>query len=458
MRFARIVTVVLATTGLCCWQTNAQSQEVTPKMRALIAKTQSFGLTRFPISFWSYTNLKEHGKHMTEDEVKSWADAGFTVPQSPSFDPKVATQMSQMHKILGWAKKYDMKMVVCDPRGYAQKGSDGTPPKQYAEGIREAVADFGKDPAMFGFHIGDEPDAEMKNSFFECYRIQKQIAPNLHPYANLLPHFPGIEVRAGTDTWPNYLDEYAKKSNADLLGYDCYTQMNAGDTGWNDYYRNLRLYREAALRNGIPFWNTVLSVGHYKYRCPNQDDLRWQFNTSLAAGANGIVWFFYYMRQPHANYRMSPVDELWEKTQGYYDLRRIQTGFHRRYKDLFNHIASTRVSFVGKVYGGGEAFTPDRLVKQVECGKDAQMIVGEFTDLQSRPYVMFVNNSTTESEFFNVSFPKGTRTFSQDWSGNEYEGGAYCIGNIDTDSDGCPRHQLILAPGQEAFYRLELTK
>lgn len=458
MKPALSMMAALAACFLFFGPTIAQSQEVTPKMKALIEKTKSFGLSRFPISFWSYTNLAEHGIHMTEAEVKSWADAGFTVPQTSTFDPKNPAQMTQMRKILGWAKKYDMKMVVCDPRAYAQKGAGDAPPPQYADGIRAAVADFGSNPTVFGFHIGDEPDAAMKNSFFECYRIQKEVAPNLHPYANLLPHFSGIEPRAGTDTWPNYLDEYVKKSNADLLGYDCYAQMNAADTGWNDYYRNLRLYREAALRNGVPFWNTVLSVGHYKYRCPSQDDLRWQFNSSIAAGANGIVWFFYYMRQPHANYRMSAVDELWEKTQGYYDLRRIQTCFHRRYKDLFNRIASTRVSFVGTVYGDGQAFTPNRLVKQVECGPKSQMLIGEFTDLQSRAYVMFVNNCTTESEFFNVSFPKGTRTYSLDWNGKEYEGGAYCVGNVDTDEDGCPRHQLILAPGQEAVYRLELAK
>ena len=423
-------------------------------MRALIEKTKSFGLSRFPISFWSYTNLTEHGKHMTEAEVKSWADAGFTVPQSPTFKTDNPAQMTHMHNLLRWARKYDMKLIVCDPRGYATKITNAGDLKAYADSIRAAVSDFGNDPALFGFHIGDEPDADMKSSFFECYRTQKEIAPRLHPFANLLPYFRGVESRAGTDTWPHYLDEYAKKSSADLIGYDHYAQMNSGEGVIHEYFRNLKLYREAALRNGIPFWNTVLSVGHYKYRCPNQDDLRWQFYTSLAAGANGIAWFFYYMRKPHANYRMSPVDELWDKTAAYYDLRRIHTGFHQRYGNLFNKIASTRVCFVGEVYGDGEPFKQDRWISSVECRDKAKMVIGEFADLEGRNYAMFVNNSMVDSEFFNVSFAKGVRAYSYDWDGAEYEGAAYCGGTVDTDGNGCLRHQLILAPGQEAFYRL----
>ena len=326
-------------------------------MRSIIAKTKSFGLDKFPVSFWSYTNIGEHGQYMTEAEVASWADAGFTVPQSPSFEVNDQEQKTHIIKILDWAKKYGLKIIVPDPRGYAKMGKDGKPDKDYADGIRAAVNDFGHHSALFGFHVGDEPDSVFKNVFFECYRIQKEIAPTLHPFANLLPHFPGIEKRAGTDNWPNYLDEYANKTNADLVGYDCYAQMNPGEDGWTDYFRNLNYHRDASLRNGIPFWNTILSVGHFRYRVPNQDEVRWQFNTSVASGANGIVWFFYYMRQPHANYRMSPVDEFWNKTQLYYDLQRVHNNFHRRYNDLFNNLVSTRLCFYGKNYGDGEWFS-----------------------------------------------------------------------------------------------------
>ena len=67
---------------------SGQSAEVPAKLQAVIAKTQSFGLGCYPISFWNYTNLAKHGQYMDEAEVAEWADAGFTVPQSP--DPDLA--------------------------------------------------------------------------------------------------------------------------------------------------------------------------------------------------------------------------------------------------------------------------------------------------------------------------------------------------------------------------------
>lgn len=320
------------------------------------------------------------------------------------------------------------------------------------------MADFGDHPATFGFHVGDEPDAEAKLAFFECYRVQKEIAPTLHPFANLLPHFPGIEARAGTDTWPHYLDEYATKSNADLVCYDCYTQMNPGMEGWEIYFRNLRLYREAALRNGIPFWNTVLSVGHFRYRCPSLDDIRWQFNTTVASGAHGVMWFFYYMRQPHSNYRLSPVDEFWERTQTYDDLRRVQRTFHKRYGDLFTHLVSTRVTFHPAAFGEGEVFTPNGIVSRVlPDQEDHPILLGEFADLEGRRYVMLVNNSQTENVNVGITFPgdpENIHLTSWNWEGEAYGGLAYCASDSTKDEHGLTvRH--FLAPGQEAVYRVD---
>ncbi|MGD9518444.1 MAG: hypothetical protein AB7W28_02925, partial [Armatimonadota bacterium] len=430
-RLLRPVALVLAMAGLgllVCRQSTAA--EVPVNMRSLIERTQSFGLGKFPISFWSYTHLREHSQYMTEEEVEEWADAGFTVPQSPSFDPVDPEHKAHMLRLLDWAQARGMKLIICDPRCHYRPlklGTDGRAPEEYTQGVRAAVADFGNHPATFGFHVGDEPGSEDKDAFFACYRAQKEAAPDLHPFANLLPYFPGIEARAGAENWPAYLDEYVGESKADLISYDCYAQMNPGQGGWNNYYENLRLYREAALRNGVPFWNTVLSVGHFRYRCPNLDEIRWQFNTTIASGAHGLLWFFYYMRQPHANYRMSPVDELWDRTQTYYDIRRVQQNFHRHYGDLFTRIVATRVTFFPEPFGGGDKFTPNGLLSKVAPDHaDHPILIGEFVDLQGRRYVMIVNNSMADSVHVDVTFPGAdARVFSWNWRGQEYEGAAY---------------------------------
>jgi hypothetical protein len=441
----------------CCFAASVPAEETPANVKGILEKSASFNLKKYPIGFWNYTNLGEHGSHMTEAEIAEWADAGFTVTHGPSFDPKKPEQVELMQKILDWCQAREIKLIVNDPRcdaKWVEKDGKCVVPDDYADNVRAAVKLFGEHPATFGFHIGDEPDAKVKNAFFECYRIQKEVAPQLHPFANLLPFFPGLETRAGTDKWPNYLDEYCQKSNADLICYDCYSQMNPGEGGWKNYFENLRLYREASLRNGVPFWNTALATGHYNYRCPNYDEFRWQFNTSVASGAHGVLWFFYYMRQPHINYRLAPVDEHWNHTQAYDDLRRLQKSFHRLYGDLFTRIVCTKVMFNPEPYGGGEKFAPDDLVARVGP-VGYKTMVSEFVDAQQRKYVMLVNLSMTENQKISLTL-KGekVRFFSWGWDGKEHEGPAY-------SSDGYTRNEQgatlshFLAPGQEAVYRVE---
>ncbi|MBM3213239.1 hypothetical protein FJZ33_13550 [Candidatus Poribacteria bacterium] len=435
---------------------SGDSQNIPNNMRAVIEKSQSFGIGRFPISFWSYTNLTEHGVYMNEGEVNEWADAGFTVPQSPSYDPNNANQKQHILKMLDWAYERGMKLILCDPRCYARPGSGGRGnivAPNYADMVRAAIEDFGAHPAIFGFHIGDEPDESMKEAFFMCYNIQKELAPHLHPFANLLPYFPGVESRAGADTWPGYLDEYVRKSNADLISYDYYAQMNPGQNGWHGYFDNLNLYRGASIRNGVPFWNTILSVGHFRYRCPNLDEIRWQFNTSIACGAHGISWFFYYMRQPHDNYRLSPVDEHWNRTQTYDYIRLVQKNFNRHYGDLFTKLISTRVTFYPEPYGQGEKFNPNGIVSRISPDmQNHPILIGEFADIQGRRYVMIVNNSMTENVNVGVTFPgDDVQVFSWNWYGNEYQGGAYCASGQTRNQSGLTINHW-LAPGQEALY------
>ncbi len=447
---------LLAVAALGCSSFSQVPARVPANLRHMIEKTRSFGLSAYPIGFWSYTSLAEHGEHMDEAAVEEWADVGFTVPQSPEFDPADPAQKAHIMRLLDWSQKRGMKLILCDPRGYS-KSEGGKVSATYADGIRAAVRDFGSHPALFGFHVGDEPDKSAKDAFAESYRIQKEIAPQLHPFANLLPYWPGAEAHVGAPSWPAYLDEYSKKSTADLLSYDCYMQLNPGTAGQQGYYQNLRLYRDAALRNGIPFWNTILSVGHFRYRVPSLDDIRWQFNTTLAYGAHGVMWFFYYMRQPHENYRRAPIDEFWHRTQTYDDLQLVQRSFHRHYGALFTRLASTRVTFYPEAFGGGEVFTPDSLVSRVLPDRDGHpILLGEFTDLEGRRYVMLVNNSITESINVGLTFPgDDVKVFSWNWHGQEVEGPAFsATGHPVRDEHGLTiRHWL--APGEEAVYRVQ---
>ncbi len=425
------------------------------KHRELLQKIKSFGLKKYPIGFWNYTSLREDGEHFTEREMDSLADGGFTLTQTPGLDPNSPAEIAHTRKLLDWAHERDMKLIPRDPRCMAESDPTGKRPKDgFMEGAQAAIRDFGDHPGLFGFYVGDEGT---NDGMFECHRIQKELAPHLNPYYNLLPHFPSFNTEEG---WARYLDEFVAKCNADLLSYDCYAQMTMGTALVDDYYRNLRLYREAALRNGVPFWNTPLCIGHNQYLCPDYNDIRWQFNTSVASGAHGIIWFFHYQPRLFGNYRFAPIDEFWEKTQTFYDLRRVQRNFHRYYGDLFNRLVSTRVSFYPKAFGGGEAWTPNELVSSIwpAYDNDTPILIGEFVDAQDRRYMMFVNNSRKAIDRVKITFPKNVKLFSWDANGQERPGGAYaCEGGPQLENDGLVGWHWM-APGQEAVYRVEVTK
>jgi hypothetical protein len=349
-----------------------------------------------------------------------------------------------MLKMLDWAAKRDMKLILWDPRCMGQFGKDGKPPADYATGVKAAVADFGKHPGLFGFFVGDEGGGD---AFAECQRIQKEIAPHLFPFYN---HLPPIAPK-----WDKYLDKYMQLSGADILGYDCYMQMHMEGKGVDAYYDSLRIYREASLRHGVPFWNTALSLGHMMYRTPSLTDFRWQVNTSVAAGANGLVWFFWYLPDPGADTGVAPVNEFWEKTQTYRDLRTVQTRFHKTYGGLFNRLVSTRVSFFPAAMGGGEAWKPNELVSAIWPAYDNNLpvLVGEFTDIEGKRYVMFVNNSQTKTDRILIKFPLKTKLYSFGSEGKEA-----LVNDGTENSDGFVTAWLWLSPGGETVFRVELGK
>ncbi|HEY3396446.1 MAG TPA: hypothetical protein VGM19_02205 [Armatimonadota bacterium] len=419
--------------------------------QAIIAQTQSFGLGRYPLGFWNLANLTDHGVHFGEEAAEDWQEAGFTVPMSPALDPTQPAQVAQMRRLLDACGDRGQKLILNDPRVHA-----GNEAPDYDEQVRGFLADFGDHPALFGPFMGDEPPASRKVGFFADMRRAKELAPHLHPYGNLNPWDEGLEELVGTDTWPHYLDEYATQSGTDLISYDAYKQMNDGEAGIHNYYENLRLYREASWRHGLPFWNTVLSVGHFRYRCPSYDDLRWQFMTSVAAGAHGVTWFFYYLPRVISNFRLSPVDELWDRTPTWGDLRRVQHSFHQTYGDLFTRLVSTRVSFLPWPYGHGQRWTPNELLASVKADRDNHpLLVGEFADLNGGRYVMVVNNSQRENVSLSLVFPgAGVRLFSYDRQGREVEGPSLSSGGI-APVEGGLLSSHWLAPGQEAFYRVE---
>lgn len=397
-------------------------------------------LDTFPIGFWNYAPIEV----FDEAKIQEWQDAGMTLTMGPEYTP-TPENVARMRQVLDWAQARHIKVIICDPRLHTA----GPLSTNYPAAVAQAVADFGKHPAAFGFHLLDEPDAAAFQGTCDGVRIAKAQAPNLHPFVNLLPWHPGADKRVGFDDWGNYLDTFLQKSGAEFLCYDCYSQMNPGKTGWPMYFKNLREYGAAAKRNHVPFWNTILSTGHFHYRCPSEDDIRWQFNTSIAYGAQGILYFFFYMRQPHDNYRLAPIDEFYDRTPVFESLKRTNKGFVKRYGRLFLDLEFQKAMQYPEPVAECAPFTSDDLLEKVETDGKGAVIVSRFTDKQGRPWVALVNNSTEESTHARL-FVKGAAAtaYQLDWNNREVPAGTVV-------KDGFAILEHWLAPGQMEVYRVQ---
>ena len=210
---------------------------------------------KYPICFWNTNSLE----NCVPNLVETWHDLGITIAMSPTYkrDDKY-----KMLKILDEAQDFGIRVILCDYRTHwnvlARNGQD-----EYRRHAEEAHEDYGHHPAVYGFFIGDEPEAHQIDDALCAMRIHQEINPELTAYLNLLPWFDWIGERMGTDALAPYLDRVKNEGKAKLLSYDCYTQMWDGERGYDDYFNNLREYYLATKRLNIPYWNIVLATGHY---------------------------------------------------------------------------------------------------------------------------------------------------------------------------------------------------
>lgn len=409
-------------------------------------------LDRFPLGFWNYVSADN--QHPAD--VKDWVDCGMTLTMSAEYHAGESDKANFL-ATLDEAHRQGIKMIICDSRGRWAGAS--TDEAAFRARFAEALEDFGSHPATFGFHVGDEPFSDEAIADAKAaYRIEKEMAPHLTPFLNHMPFTPGVVQKLCPGRpYEDFLVEFAKEAHLDMFSYDHYAQMNEGDAGVERYFANLFTFSKASLAAGIPLWNTVLSVGHFKYRCPSEDDLRWQLFTSLACGCRAIMWFFFYMREPHVNYRIAPIDEHGERTSTYTSLSRIHRTFLKREAQTMLGLTLDRVSFVNRAYGGFPLFVDftDPLVSYVRTSDNTPAICSVYHDEEGRTYVAITNNSVKESlhvdtmikgkrNIYRVDFgPRETCIAESNWSDSKFT----------ASEEGC----LIstwLAPGQMELYRI----
>lgn len=348
------------------------------------------------IGFWNYTKC---GELNAEETVRDWQELGFNFAMTSSYES--AADKDYILQVLNECEKRGLKAVVCSSKVFwAALTANGE--EAYEKTVCEIVDAFGNHPAFYALSVGDEPHCY---EWADMQKAVKIVNKHTRAYINFLPivecrkqNIDGLGVRK--EDYCSLLVKTVKETGLGYLSYDCYTQCNIHnpERGLNNYFENLNCFKKASDESGVPFMTTLLCVGHWNYREPTEDDIRWQISTAAAHGAKGILWFFVYERQVDSSYRNPPVDFMNEKTHTYDFLKRQNAIFKQGVAKKLLNAELIQTYHYKKAYGGTKKYKAGCIKDfKIETLYGNPLIVSEFLNGDEK-FFMVVNNSQKDVE------------------------------------------------------------
>jgi len=358
-------------------------------------------MSQYPIAAWHYRGINTSPEKL----IDTWHDLGLNLVTVICSSSKKDLTLRALDR----AQSYGMKLILMDSRtSFLTLHEQGE--EIYRKKVQDALWDFGSHPALFGFYVGDEPDAPYADTACKAVRINQELAPHLTAFLNLLPWFPWIGKRMGTDAYAPYLDRICRESNARMIGYDCYAHMKSNEDGRGDYFNNLREHLLSYKRNGVPFISTVLCAGHFFYRRPSKDDLRWQLSTAVAHGASAVMWFHIELIPSEDNYHSAPINRHGDCTEDFGWLREVNLDFQNQMGQVMADLSIDECYHVGQAFGGMPLFKPFASILDVHAKEP--LIISSFHNKEGERFYVICSNTPQSPTYVslntkeNVSFEK----------------------------------------------------
>lgn len=352
-------------------------------------------MSKYSIGFWNYV---KSGVLDEKQAVSDWVELGMNLAMSFEFDVQEHDKAS-MYTVLDECHKKGLKVIICDKRtGFREHRVLGE--EKYRESVRQAVKDFGSHPATFGFHVGDEPLKDDWAHAIRAFVINKEEAKNLTPFINLFPYCLDKSFKdlmgVKNKEYGAKVKDFIKQTGAELISYDFYGQCGTFERQkWiNVYFKNIKIFSEACAETGTTLFTCPLSVGHWSYRVPTENDLRWQLSTMLAHGIEGFMWFFVYERSLDGSYRTSPIDLFNHRTEMFDRLARQNNTYLNYHFKILENYKFDKVEHYRKAYGGFPKFKGEGTLKKINTVINAEpMSVSYFYNEKGEECIAVVNMS-----------------------------------------------------------------
>lgn len=364
--------------------------------------------------FWNYV---ESGV-LKKEEVAEWKKMHFDLPMSFTFDERKHDKRDML-ALLDECEKYGLKLIICDQRTHFRtlllEDRD-----KFIAGVKQAYTDFGTHGAAFGFFVGDEPAPNETEIFIEAVKIVIEEMPGLTPFANLVPYWGGgsdfdMLVGASEREHTEIVEKILKETKIPLIGYDQYTQCLDDnyntECGINSYFYVLDQYHKLTKKYGIPFYVTLLSCGHWSFRTPREEDIRWQIYTALAHGARGILWFHLYGYDAGTSYVGNPFvlcgnDVL--KTPLYDAILRQQAIFNAYYRSQFEKMEMTAVYHTGHIYDPQKRFCADDMLSDINGKFSYPTIITYYKEyITEKKWISVVNAHQRHANRITLKYANG---------------------------------------------------
>lgn len=241
-----------------------------------------------------------------------------------------------------------------------------------------AAAAFTDHPAIWGIDVGDEPSAL---DFPHYGRVINQVEtqfPNQFAYLNLYPNYASVSQndaqetvnQLGTATYQEHIQRYCQCVTSDYLCYDFY--LYAINT--SKHYENLRVVSEACQKTGRSMWIVLQINSSRPQETMSLNKLRFQAYTSMAFGAENIIWACYTANEVDGWWYNQVLDDNGNKTERYDMLKQVNAEIHTMAEEYM------RYRRVSTHFVGFEGHEDMRFVKQLAIDS---LSTGVFFDVKA---------------------------------------------------------------------------
>lgn len=301
---------------------------------------------------------------LSVERVREAAEAGFTLLNFPC----EATSPAYNARLLAMAAEVGLDVIVDDPR--LRLAGAGNNPTGNVDAV---VRELGGAPALWGYHLVDEPSATAFPALGAAVRALRARDPARRAYLNVFPDY-ASPAQLGTPDYDTYLRRLLDEVAPPVLSYDHYNFTLDGGDGAS-FFANLASARAQALPRGVPFWQYIQAISYVGHRATNGPEKRWAALHTLAYGGTGVLYFTYWTPpQTSENFGEGLLTLAGARTAQFEQVRAI----NRELTAMGRHLAtasSVQVFHHGPLVSGATPRTPGA---PVDVPSPAAITVGTF--------------------------------------------------------------------------------